>query len=192
MSNYAERNLNRDEKIVFEAKKNILALMPSIIWCVLALVGVIVGTVYLNANELAANIEIASDIAMYLTIALWGVWLLIGVLPFLIKLIKLMTMCLCITNKRVIGKIGVLKIETLDYPIEKVDNVSMKAGMFGNLFHYHQVTVLGGGGGDAKINFVGISNASQFKNAVTAAVEQHAEEARKAQAEEIARAMGNK
>lgn len=182
--NYAEKNLNRNEQIVFEAKKSFWAVVPSLIWCIVLLAGVIVGTIFLGKTDVDVDTVINS-----ITIVLWVLWALCGVLPIIVKIINLACCCLCITNKRVIGKIGVLRIHTLDYPIDKVDNVSLKAGAFGNMFHYHTVTVLGGGGGDAEIKFIGISNATQFKNSITEAVERHAEEARKAQAEEIARAM---
>ena len=187
MSNYAENNLNSGETIILKAKKSFLALIPNIVWCVLVLGGAIAGTVLLggDSNMLAGVDNLGTAIIG----ALWGVWALIGILPLVLKILQLLSCCLCITNKRVIGKVGILAIKTLDYPIEKVDNVSIKAGMWGNLFHYHTVTVLGGGGSDAHIKFRGIGNATQFKNSVTAAVEQHAQEARRAQAEEIARAM---
>ncbi|MDE5721973.1 MAG: PH domain-containing protein [Clostridia bacterium] len=183
--NYAEKNLNRNEQIVFQAKKSFLAVVPSLIWCIVLLAGVIVGTVYLGKIDG----DSAKQAVSIVTIVLWVIWALCGVLPVIFKIINLACSCLCITNKRVIGKIGVLRIHTLDYPIDKVDNVSLKAGALGNLFHYHTVSVLGGGGGDAEIKFIGISNATQFKNSITEAVERHADEARKAQAEEIARAM---
>ena len=118
---------------------------------------------------------------------LW-ILIVIGLLPLVIKAIILWGMNLAVTNKRVVGKVGVLKIQALDYHIDKVDNVSLKAGALANLFHYHTVIVKGGGD-KAEIKFVGISNANEFKNAVNEAIEKHAAEARKQQAEEIAKAM---
>lgn len=184
--NYAERNLNKNETIVLQAKKSFWAVVPVLLWCIVLLVAVIV--VQVKLGELVGNGS-ESEVANTIGLVLWGVWALLGLIPVIIKIIRLACTCLCITNKRVIGKVGVLKLSTLDYPIDKVDNVSLKAGIVGNIFHYHTVTVLGGGGGDAKIKFTGISNATKFKNSVTEAVEKHAEEARRAQAEEIARAM---
>lgn len=183
MSQYAEKNLTKGETIVLKAKKSFLALMPYILWCIATLVGVIFLAKFLN-GEIADG---ESDVGKFL----WIAWAVIGVLPLLIAILELLSMCLCVTNKRVIGKVGVLRVRTLDYPIQKVDNVYMSAGLLGRIFHYSWISVRGGGNDpkDLKLKFKGISNAPQFKNTVTAAVEQHAEEARRAQAEEIARAM---
>lgn len=105
-----------------------------------------------------------------------------------------MNMCLVVTDKRVLGKAGVLSMATLDYPIGKVDNISLNAGIFGNFFKYYSISIQTAGT-DAKnkgLKFGGIKNAVEFKNLVVAAIEQHAENARKAQAEEIAKAMSGK
>ncbi len=178
MSKYAENNLNRGEHIVLKAKVNWLAILPVSLWCLIMLVGVI----YIFATA-EGNMK---EVAPYLFIG----WAVIGLLPLIVKILNLLSISIAITDKRVIGKCGVLRIETLDYPIGKVDNVSLKAGPIANLLHYHTLTVLGGGGGDAKIVFHCIGNGTQFKNTVIQAIEKNQEEARKAQAEEIARAMG--
>ncbi|MDE7296553.1 MAG: PH domain-containing protein [Clostridia bacterium] len=189
MSNYVEKNLTQGEIIVLKAKKSFLALIPHFLWLIITLVGVIWLTKFLSGtvSETAGAEGATSKVALIL----WGVWVLIGILPLLIGILQLVCMNLCITNKRVIGKVGVLRVNTLDYPIQKVDNVQMSAGFWGRIFRYSWISVRGGGSDpkEMKLKFKGISNAAQFKNTVTAAVEQHAQEARKAQAEEIARAM---
>lgn len=159
---------------------------------------VIVVSVKLNqltgsaSGESGSSDSTANKALGIVSTVLWITWALIGLLPLIIKIIALACTCLCITNKRVIGKAGILSVNTLDYPINKVDNVELNAGIFGNLFHYHTVTVRGGGSSDTQIRFRGISNAQKFKNTITEAIERHADEARKAQAAEIARAMANK
>lgn len=183
MSKYVENNLGKGEEIVLKAKKSIFCVFPQIIWFAL----MIVAFVYVKGSENDVKSALATggfSVGSYS----W-VLLVIGALPLIVRLIVLWGMNLVVTNKRCLGKIGVLKIQALDYHIDKVDNVSLKAGIFGNLFHYHTVIVKGGGD-DAVIKFIGISNANAFKNAVNEAVEKHAEEARRQQAEEIARAMG--
>ena len=64
------------------------------------------------------------------------IWIpiLLCVIVIGIKLLKLYGMNLVVTNKRVVGKVGVFKIHTLDHHIDKVDNVSFKAGLFMILF----------------------------------------------------------
>lgn len=88
------------------------------------------------------------------------------------------------------GKAGILKVDTIDFPIEKVDNVTYNANIAGNIFKYYTVVVTGTSGDKKTAKMV--ANALNFKNAVNEAIERHAEEARKAQASEIAAAMNNK
>lgn len=191
MSQYVENNLGKGEQIVLKAKKSFWCLLPEIISCI-----IIIGLFIALQNLLELSDEEKMKYAfthgeLYVNPLEGKIWIpiLVCVIIIGVQLIKLWGMNLAVTNKRVVGKIGVLKIQTLDYHIDKVDNVSFKAGLWGNIFHYYTVVVQGGGD-NAKIKFIGISNANEFKNAVNEAVEKHAEEARKQQAEEIARAMG--
>lgn len=118
---------------------------------------------------------------------------------FIKKLCTFFSLELALTNKRVIGKIGLLSKNSLDFHLDKIDHVQIKSSFLGNLLKYYSLSIasVGGAGYDTAKNrernkelFVGIKNAQDFKEMATSAIELHAEEARKAQAEEIARAMG--
>lgn len=176
MSKYSEKNLRNGEVIIKKAKVNPLcAIKEIVIFIVLLVIGIV------------ANI--------YVPIA--GIWILlamifIGVIALIAKIIYLCSLDLAVTNKRIIGKVGVIQKESLDYPINKVDNVTIQNSFWGAIFRFSTVCVLGGGGTDVKIYFKGISNAIEFKNSVTDGIEQYADEARKAQAAEIAAAMSNR
>ncbi len=183
MSTFAENNLRKGEEILLKGKVNPLCAFSQILWCLVVLAAAIAVSIIMGGNE---NLK---DMSLVITLIVWIAFIVIGVLPLLYRIIYLCSMSLAVTNKRVIGKVGIIKKNTLDYPIEKVDNISTENSFWGAILKYHTVTVLGGGGSDAKIKFQGISNAVQFKNTVTDAIEQHAEEARKAQAAEIAAAM---
>lgn len=39
--------------------------------------------------------------------------------PLLVRILVLLTTKLVITDKRVVGKAGILKVDTIDFPIEK-------------------------------------------------------------------------
>lgn len=180
MSQYVEKNLIRDEKVVLKAKINPLALAGKIVWAILLIV---IGIVF-NTQMAGIDPEAGASLGM---IALC-VCLVIGLVPLLIGAIDLACTALAVTNKRVVGKTGVLKVASLDLHIEKVDNVTMNATFFGRLFRFYTVTIKGSGDGTG-IKFKGLSNGPQLKNAITEAIEKHADEARKAQAAEIAMAM---
>lgn len=213
-----ENHLGRGEKIVLKAEKNILYLLMPFLLMVLVLVGAAVAQHYLNTwvngvqreptlEEIITNPAAAVDQgvkdmaeALYLpfTIAVWVLFVLVGILPFVRALLRFLSLNLALTNKRVVGKVGILSIVTVDITIDKIDHVTVSAGVFGNLLKYYALAVVsvGGSGADLGVSrkgnptFIAIKNAQQFKDAVTFAVEQHAEEARVAQAEAIARAMG--
>lgn len=124
----------------------------------------------------------------WLILIVSGVLILIGIIPFIIRLVRFLSADLAVTNRRVIGKIGVVSIKSLDYHIDKVDSIKISTTFWGRIFRYYTVEVTGSGEGN-NIKFEGISNANQFKNAVNEAIERHAAEARRQQAEQIAMAM---
>jgi uncharacterized membrane protein YdbT with pleckstrin-like domain len=109
-------------------------------------------------------------------------------IPFIKQALINATTHLAVTNKRVVGKVGILKVDTIDYPVDKIDNVSYNASFFGNIFKFATVQIGSVSGEKKKIGAIG--NAQEFKNKVTDAIEEHAAEARAAQAREIAAAMG--
>ncbi len=181
MSKYAENNLRSGETILLKAKINPLAAVRSFVFCLVFVVGGILLKVLAFGKLGEESLDKVGTIIMLVMIA-------IGVIILLYRILYLSSMTLAATDKRVIGKVGIIKKNVLDYPIEKVDNVSLKSSFFGSIFRYSSVCVQGASS-EAAIVFVGISNANQFKNAVTDAIEKHQEDARRAQAQEIAMAM---
>ena len=181
MSKYVENNLAKGEEDVLYAKINWLKLVPQILWLIVCVVAAIAVNVALSGQEVAPGNE---SMGMYILLIL----LVAGILPLIVAIIRLACTSLAITNRRVLGKTGVIKRDALDLHIDKVDTIKVKSTFWGSILKYSTITVLGGGN-DKGLNFEAISNANEFRNKVNDAVEQHAAEARKAQAEEIARAM---
>lgn len=115
-------------------------------------------------------------------------FIIVGTLPLVMKIIDLLCTDIAITNKRIIGKCGIIKVKVIDLHIDKVDTVNISATFWGRIFKYYKLSVVGSGAGEP-VWFNGVSNANQFKNMVNNAIEQHAEDARRAQAMEMAQAM---
>ena len=181
--NYVDKNLLGDEKVVMKAKISFLYLLPKLFFLIVAIVAGIVLKVAVMEN--LAD-ELGNDVVAYLPLIVLGIPALFG---FLNRILIILTTHLVITNKRLLGKTGVLKIATMDIMIEKIDNVAYAANFWGNLFHYYDLKVTSASG---QWIFHGVSNAMPFKNSITAAIEQHADEQQKAQAAAIAQAMGTK
>ena len=183
--NYVESNLRKEEQVVVRAKISWWTLVAPGLLALIAWVGAFIIMGKLNsASNAGAGVGEAKEALVYILLIL-AFFLTI---PLIKRALINATTHLAVTNKRVIGKVGVLKIDTIDYPVDKIDNVSYNAGFFGNLFKYATVQIGSVSGEKKQIGAIG--NARDFKNSVTDAIEKHAEEARKAQAAEIAAAMG--
>ncbi len=157
--------------------------MGRILWAIVCVVAGIV----ISSSGVLGDSEASGQIGTIIMV----IFLVIGLVPLLLRILELACMALSVTNKRVVGKTGVLRVHSLDLHIDKVDNVTLNATLLGRIFKYYNVTIKGSGDGTG-VKFSGISNGPQIKNAITEAIEQHAAEARRAQAAEIAMAMRGK
>lgn len=183
MSDYVENNLGMGEKVVLRAKISWLTLLKPIISCVLIeiIFHVILSIVLKSFDDPKTKTIIIVVLEILIQVIAW--------LPLIKQIIINNTTKLAVTNKRIIGKIGVFSIHTIDYHIEKVDNISYNAGAWGNFLKYYRVTISGTGGDS--ITVPAVSNAQEFKNKVNEAIENHAAEARRSQASEIAAAISD-
>lgn len=198
MSEYIKRNLGPDEKVIMVAERNFLCFIPMLLSIVIQVIILSYTKRFVLYIDSLIGLSMPSDM-----VQIFSIGVIVCCAPVIIKnilrIISVLNTQLVITNKRVLGKVGVLSIKALDYPIEKVDHVSLSAGIFGNLFKYYDLYIKSVGDGTnsfggehSGIKFSGIKNATEFKNHITLAIEQHAEEARRLQAEEIAKAMAKK
>ena len=114
-------------------------------------------------------------------------WLLfIPTVKAIIATIRFTHIELAVTNKRIIGKVGVLSKSTMDAPLNKIQNVSVQQPFFGKLFNYGSVNIDTAAG---KYSFDAIKNIEGFKNTVLAQIDQYEEDRVKQQAAEMASAM---
>ena len=114
-------------------------------------------------------------------------WLLL--IPFfnaIITTVKFFHIELAVTNKRIIGKAGVVNTSALDAPLNKVQNVSVKENLWGKILNYGTVRIDTAAG---KYEFYMVKNANAFKGMVMAQIDQYEEDRIKQQAAEMANAM---
>lgn len=70
---------------------------------------------------------------------------------------------LSLSNKRLVGKIGIIKTISLDNPLNKINSISISNGLFGKLFGYGDICVNTGG---YTMVFHGIRNPQEFSNLI--------------------------
>ena len=91
-----------------------------------------------------------------------------------------------ITNKRIIGKVGVFNTQTLDAPLNKIQNVGEKQTFFGKIFNFSTITISTAAG---EYVFDCIKSGSQFKGMVMGQIDQYEEDRIAQQASQMANAM---
>ena len=189
--NYVEKSLRRDEQVVTKAKISFWWLVPSILKAALAVIAaVIINMVMSNmVDSMSKTANQVKDIFSTIKTGIFVLLCIAAAVEIAVKIIVIITTHLVITNKRVLGKQGIVKISTMDVPIDKVDNVSFDGGFWGNIFHFYKLSVKST---SSSFYFNGISNAQEFKNSITDAIDKRAEDLRKAQAAELAAAINSK
>lgn len=130
-------------------------------------------------------------------ICLLGVWLkgillcwllFIPTIKAIIKTIAFKKATIGLTNKRLVGRVGIINTVSLDCPIEKVQNVNVQSGFFGKIFKYGTVEIVTAGN---SFFVMGVKNVESFKSAIMNQIEVAKEEERKANAAEMAKAMAS-
>lgn len=112
--------------------------------------------------------------------------LLIPTIKAIIATIGYCRVELAVTNKRVVGRYGILHTESLDLPLNKVQNINVKQSFGGKILGFGTVEISSAAGSMA---FGYIKKADAFKNLVLAQADQFEEDRMKQQANEMAKAM---
>lgn len=113
-------------------------------------------------------------------------FLFVGFITAWKPLIAKFTTELCITNKKVVGKVGLLKTKSLDAPLDKINNVSVSSGFWGKIFKYGNIRIDTSSG---VFDFAYIKNAEEVKTSILNQIELYKEEQIKKQVEAMANAM---
>lgn len=144
---------------------------------------------HLNRNEEIKNTAELNKLFIIWPI-IYGIlfsWLMfIPTIIAIVRIVQFFNIELVVTDKRVIGKSGVIATKSLDAPLNKIQNVSASSNLWGKLFNYGTVTIMTASG---TFNYAGVKEADIFKNRVLDQIDQYEHDKIKAQATEMARAM---
>ena len=93
--------------------------------------------------------------------------LLAGVIGGLATYLRYTSSEFAVTNRRVIIKIGLVRLRTLEMLLPKIEAITVDQGIGGRMFGYGAITVIGTGG--TKETFDRIADPLEFRRAVQAA-----------------------
>ena len=125
-------------------------------------------------------------ICFRLLIDFFAMCILIGFIWLISDLITFFTTKLTITNKRVIGKTGLININQLDSPLNKINGIQVEKGLFGQIFNYGTIKITTS---STVFNFKYIAYPDEFRTTLNNQIEQYDDERIKKQAQELAAAM---
>lgn len=158
---YTEQNLGKNEEIIQKAKISRAVLIPTVIACIIIMV------LAVKLNAVTAGIVIS---------AISIIW----------RLIPMLCTELSLTNRKLLGKTGIIITKVVDSPLNKINNISVEQGIFGKIFGYGHVVITTSSGG---YNFNCISHPDTFRSAVMNQIDAFDEERIRKQAEQMANAM---
>ena len=160
---YLESNLGKEEKIISKGEVSFLPIIPNAVICFIILVFGIIG----------------GFVGFLVT-------LVIDAVIILPKFFGIKNTELGLTNKKVMGKYGIIKTKVMDSPLNKVNSVTVEQGLGGKIFGYGKIVISTSSGG---YNFNYIKSADSFRSAVMEQIDIAEEEKFRKQAEQLAGAM---
>jgi uncharacterized membrane protein YdbT with pleckstrin-like domain len=138
---YIEDNLSVGEKVVYRA--NVSA-------------AVLIITVIFFAFIIWLSSKVSTMMVTLMTI--------LTIIVILRVLIAMFTTEIALTDRRIIGKRGVLQQHSIEMLLKKVESISVKRTLLGLIFGYGTVTIIGSGG--TKESFPSIDKPMEFRKRV--------------------------
>ena len=124
---YIQDNLMGDEQVVYAARLHWIIFGPTMV------AGLI----------LLGDLAVPDDPPMPEITAVWvALTVLLGVGAF----IKGKTSEFAVTDKRVIAKVGLVRRNTIEMLLQKVETINVSQGILGRILGYGTVTIVGAGG----------------------------------------------
>jgi membrane protein YdbS with pleckstrin-like domain len=136
IATYIERNLMDDESLEHITRLHAIVLLaPAMI-----------------VSVLAGTLPIVSDIPVAWYVV--AVFLLIAAIRLLDRLVLYLTSEFAVTSKRVLGKTGLIRLNTVDIVLAKVEAIRINQSILGRIFDFGDVLVTGTGGTVEVLGFI--------------------------------------
>lgn len=139
---YIQDSLMQDEVVIFETKSHKVLLFISILSLV---IGIILLIIFLNWDNLSGY-GIPDSVMAYKKNQLHSLIIAVFFMIFGVhRYILYKTSEFALTNKRVIAKFGFIKQVSIDLNIDKVQGIVVDQTIWGRIFNYGTVKVVGVG-----------------------------------------------
>lgn len=129
---YTEQTLVKDEQLLLMAKKHWFIWVAPVFYLLLA----IVYTCVMRFDGLVVA------------------FLVLILINFLIRVIMVKSEEQAVTTKRVVLKTGIIRRETFELNLAKVESVQVSQGIFGRIFNYGNIVVYGTGRSSQKVKYI--------------------------------------
>ncbi len=146
---YVRSILMPNEKVLATARIHWVIYMSPTIF---TLLGLIFTIVYFSGFPSTPS-DSTAGIILFMPFCCIPSWL-IGLIGFIVTFLRKSTTEFALTNKRVIGKRGVIRRNSLELVLEKVESIRVDQGILGRILDYGTLVVTGSGGTDQLIPFI--------------------------------------
>lgn len=103
-----------------------------------------------------------------LATAIVGVGIIL-IIVAIVEIVRLLNVEIGVTNRRVIGKVGVISTHSLDLRLAQLEGVSVSRGLFGAIFRFGAITV--SGTGQTRMRFPGIADPERLRRSFLGAAD---------------------
>jgi uncharacterized membrane protein YdbT with pleckstrin-like domain len=124
--------------------------------------------------EKEAEVTFISQLPLFILALITLIFIIPPILFIIIAIIRVKTVELALTNKKVIGKAGFINRASIDLPISKLESITIDQGIFGRIFNYGLVSIRGVGGNNVTIH--SIKDPLSFRRAVMDRMDQQIEQ----------------
>lgn len=149
---YVEKVLQPEETVTYKTTVHWFLYIPAVAWVVMAFIFMLI---WWRGN-------IGATVIGWCSVASLGAAILAGALAW----IKRFTTELAITSRRVIYKTGLMRRQTLEMNLSKVESVGVTQSVLGRIFGYGHIELKGTGASDSSLPM--ISEPLKFRSHITA------------------------
>ncbi len=142
---YIDNNLLPSERVMYRTQAHWVVFLPALLWSALVLY-----LVSVHANPLYSLLGFLCGIAAIFT------WIQAG--------IRFATSEFGVSCQRVIIKVGLIRRNTMETQLQKIESISVSQSILGRLFNYGTITICGTGG--SRDVFNNIDAPLEFRKAV--------------------------